>query len=454
MARTEAAKNTNAGLCAGEAVSQAAGLPKSSSLRRDTVWNLSGSVIPLLAGLVTIPYLLDRLGNEAFGILALVWALIGSFGVFDLGTGRALTYEVSKRARLDDSNAVNQTIRAGLALTVATGCVGTALVLFAVAPFAPTWFHVAPDLAASVRSAFEITAYAIIPTTVTSGVRGALEGFRRFGDANLNRAAIGTLMFLVPAATVWLLRPDLTLIAANLVIARIAICAMGLIQLRQNIFVSAPLRLKQITPLLSFGVWVTISGIISPLMVYGDRFLVSYTLGADALPIYAIPQEALQRLSIVPLALATALLPRLVVTRAVASTMQIYKANLWRVAAVMFVICGLAAALAHPILAAWISPDFADRSIVIVLILCFGLWVNSIGQISFTLLHALGRPKVTALFHCLELLLYAGLMLALCSAFGLVGAAIAWTARVSADSLLLHLAVKRYVAMRGDVGAR
>src|SRR6266480_4702497 len=142
------------------------------SLKRDTTWNLFGSLIPLAAALVTIPYVLEKLGNEAFGILALIWALVGYFGLFDLGTGRALTYEVSRRAQGSDSKAVGQVIRAGLTLTVATGFFGGILVFFAIAPFAATWFQVGPELGSVVRTAFEITAYAIVPTTVTSGVRG------------------------------------------------------------------------------------------------------------------------------------------------------------------------------------------------------------------------------------------------------------------------------------------
>ena len=62
------------------------------SLKRDTVYNLLGNGIPLLAAVGTIPYLLRVLGNEQFGLLTLLWALIGYFSLFDFGVGRALTY--------------------------------------------------------------------------------------------------------------------------------------------------------------------------------------------------------------------------------------------------------------------------------------------------------------------------------------------------------------------------
>ena len=67
------------------------------SLKKDTVYNLLGNGVPLLAAAVAIPYLLTSLGNEKFGLLALIWSLIGYFGLFDFGVGRALTYEVSRK---------------------------------------------------------------------------------------------------------------------------------------------------------------------------------------------------------------------------------------------------------------------------------------------------------------------------------------------------------------------
>jgi hypothetical protein len=53
------------------------------SLKRNIVWNLAGTGLPLLVGALTIPYLPRTTGVEAFGVLTLVWALIGYFSLFD-----------------------------------------------------------------------------------------------------------------------------------------------------------------------------------------------------------------------------------------------------------------------------------------------------------------------------------------------------------------------------------
>lgn len=60
-------------------------------LARNTLLNLVGHLVPLLAGLATIPYVVRGLGNDGFGILSIAWALLGYFGLFDPGRGRATT---------------------------------------------------------------------------------------------------------------------------------------------------------------------------------------------------------------------------------------------------------------------------------------------------------------------------------------------------------------------------
>ena len=55
---------------------------------RNTVLNFFGLVVPLAVGFVTIPMVVRTLGNDRFGILALVWVVFGYFGLFDLGLGR------------------------------------------------------------------------------------------------------------------------------------------------------------------------------------------------------------------------------------------------------------------------------------------------------------------------------------------------------------------------------
>ena len=202
------------------------------SLKRNTLWNLAGAAAPLLVALFTIPYLLRVLGAEGFGVLTLVWALIGYFSLFDFGVGRALTYELGRRSSAGLSELAPY-VRAGIALTCATGVLGAAVVIVLAKPLSGIWLNIGSDWKSDALLAFLIAAVGIIPTTITSGLRGALEGINRFSASNINRIVLGSLMFALPAWSVFFHGGHLWVATLYMVIARILLMLAVLYQLRQ-----------------------------------------------------------------------------------------------------------------------------------------------------------------------------------------------------------------------------
>lgn len=413
------------------------------NLRRNTIWNLAGSGLPLLAAAALIPFTLHRLGNEAFGVLTLIWALIGYFSLFDMGVGRALTYELSKLRAVNNVSEISLTLKAGLLLTLAAGLLGATVMLIFAPYLAISWLKISPALQQDTMLSFKIAAIGVIPTTITSGLRGALEGLGRFAESNLNKIFLGFCMFVLPAFSIVMHGNHLWVITLYLVLARLIVALIATTQLRSYLVAPTVGLIKShLKPLVNYGVWVTVTGIVGPLMVYGDRFFVSAAVGAALLPLYAIPQEGLQRLLMIPAALCGALLPQLasLSPENVAAT---YQRNYKRVAVVMFGICLLAALIAYPALSWWLSAEFAKKALPIALVLSVGIWLNSMALVPYTLMHANGNPKLTALFHLFELVLYALALWWLAKSFGLVGAAIAWVARVALDLILLHIAASK-----------
>jgi O-antigen/teichoic acid export membrane protein len=413
------------------------------SLKKDTIYNILGNGIPLLAAAITIPFLLKELGDENFGVLTLLWALVGYFGLFDFGIGRALTYQVSLSLSNGNKHKVRDVIKAGLALTLITGFFGASLVYFLLSQYALNWFNLSPEKNSIVKNVFEIIAYAIIPTTLTSGLRGALEGHQRFLESNINRIFLGVLMFIAPAMVVMIKGTNLEMVAWSLVLVRIIICFMALYQLKESLYGKIELKIEDFRLLMNFGVWVTISGLISPLMVYGDRFFVAANVGAESLPLYAIPQEGLQRLLIIPTALTVALLPRMIQIKDNNKLKEVYNKNLLRIAIVMFIALLIVSYLAPRIISIWISEEFSSQSALIVIVLCIGLWFNSLAQMSLTLIHSIGKPKLAAITHMIELPIYIVAIILLASKFGILGAAIAWSLRVFLDFIIFEFFVRK-----------
>ena len=413
------------------------------SLKRNTLWNLAGTAIPMVAGLVLIPFTLGRLGGEAFGVLTLIWGLIGYFSVFDLGVGRALTVQLSQLVASGRSREVGPTLRAGMVLTGAAGLVGAVLIGLLAPLLAHHWLKISPAFQDDARQAFLVAAVGVLPTTLASGLRGALEGLDRFAASNLTRILLGVWVFALSAWSVYFHGPRLELVALYLVLGRCLVVLTMVLQLRSHWYAyGLGFARRHVRALWNYGLWVTVTGIVGPLMVYGDRFFVSAAVGADQLPFYAVPQDILLRLLLIPMALTGALLPRLAAMDPTA-TAQSYRQTYRRVAIAMLAICTASAVIAYPAMSVWISEAFAVAALPVVLVLCVGIWVNALASVPYTLLHAKGNPRLTALFHLAELLVYLLAVWYLATAFGLLGAAMAWLARVLLDWVLLHLAVRR-----------
>ncbi|MFC0350953.1 flippase [Undibacterium danionis] len=426
------------------------------SLRKNTIWNLIGSGSPLLGAAVCIPYTLQQLGVEGFGVLTLIWALIGYFSLFDFGTGRALTYEVSKILSESDKNlstSIAEVLKAGLLLTLITGLLGCGIIFVFSPKLAESWLKISPAWQENTKFALQITAIGVIPATLTSGLRGAMEGLGQFKESNLYKTLLGLCMFALPAIAIHFHGVSLSKIAFYLVSARAVIMIACIVQLRayfiaplaktdSNSNAVWPLKGK-FAQLFSFGFWVTVTGIVSPLMVFGDRFFISAMLGADKLSVYAIPQEGLMRVLMVPTAICGALLPIFTSSKITTQLVDVYQINYRRMVKIMASLCILAAILVFPVLSLWISREFAESASIIAFILILGTFINGIALVPYTLLHSMGKTKITAQFHIAELFIYIAIMYVFTQHFGLYGAAIAWVIRVYIDWVLLHFAGKR-----------
>jgi O-antigen/teichoic acid export membrane protein len=429
------------------------------SLKKNTIWNLVGSGSPLIAAAAFIPYTLRELGPEGFGVLTLIWALIGYFNFFDFGTGRALTYEVSrlKKTMLDVNPtthrlSINAILKAGLLLTAVTGALGFLLIALFAHQLAFDWLKITPNWQHDTQLALQITALGVIPATLTSGMRGAMEGLGQFKESNINKIFLGFCMFILPAISINFHGPSLWQITAYLVLARLVTVVYATFQLRHYLWIKHIERTTvmkstavtlQMRQLVSYGFWVTVTGIVSPLMVYGDRFFVSALVGADKLSEYAIPQEGLMRLLMIPIAICGALMPVFATITSRTELGLSYKENVIRVSKIMAGLCFLSLILAYPGFSLWISPEFAQKAFPITVILLFGTFINGIAVVPYTLLHATGNTKTTALFHLFELFFYMGLLYILAKQYALIGAAIAWVCRVTLDWTLLHFAAQR-----------
>lgn len=391
------------------------------------------------------------MGEEAFGILTLLWAAIGYFSLFDFGLGRALT-QIIAAERSAQATVPAALLHTGLLGALLPGVLGGALLWL----MAPYLVYDALDISAPLQTqalgAFRIAAVSIPLVTLGSGMRGALEGFENFKHAALIRGLLGTLNFLGPWLLVAYGQGELVEVAWALLFARVLSLLQNAWYLYQQGWENSPRFFDQAIwrRMLGFGSWMTVSNIVGPLMVTADRYFLAAWIGASVVVFYTVPQDMVVRLLLVPVAVSTSLFPRLS-TYWQGAQMNAVADLLHKSRKFLALIMGMAAlvlmVLAKPALGWWLGEDFAKMAWEPTVILIVGIFFNSLGLLPLTALQAAGKVKETSLLHLCEMVVYIPALWIGVKWGGLTGAAIVWSMRTLADWLLLqylwHRAYKR-----------
>jgi O-antigen/teichoic acid export membrane protein len=116
---------------------------------------------------------------------------------------------------------------------------------------------------------------------------------------------------------------------------------------------------------------------------------------------------------------------------------------LWIVPAIV-----LMTIFAEPIITLWAGRDFGSHSVLPLHILLIGITVNTFNYIPSSILLAAGRADLISKLYWVELFPYLLLVYFLSLWYGAIGAAAAWTARVSADVAAHFIMLNRYNALR------
>ena len=90
----------------------------------------------------------------------------------------------------------------------------------------------------------------------------------------------------------------------------------------------------------------------------------------------------------------------------------------------------------------WLKNTAPEETWPIVRILTIGVFFNALGMIYYSYHHSIGNAKTTAMIHLFELPFFVIGLVFLINRYGVIGAAMAWTLRVTVDYILLMMVKK------------
>jgi O-antigen/teichoic acid export membrane protein len=428
------------------------------SMVRNVAINFSGLVLPTFVSLATVPAYIHLVGVERYGVISLVWTLIGYFGILDLGMGMAAQHQISKAHAANDPAARTRVFWSAIWLNLCTGIVGGVIIYFGAFTYTAYVAHSSPAMQQEVYHALPWLAVAIPIANVSWVCAGAINGVERFGVYNTNQT-IGTFLFqLLPLAAAWKIAPNLQTVLAAAVVARVLaviLLARASVRVLEIRHIEWP-QLGVAGGLFKFGGWMLVATMTSMITDSLDRILLGANLGARFVTYYTVPQNLVTRLNMLPNALVRTLFPRLsAVKREDADGMV--RQSLEFLNGIFTPIALFAMLILAPFLHLWVGQDIAIMSAPIGRILVIGVWL--VGQASVTriMIQSQINPATAARIGLVQLPFFVAALWFGVKYFGPIGAAtvvgarslvdygvLLWLSRVHArpiaSDMVLHLA--------------
>ncbi|MGD2069775.1 MAG: flippase [Gemmatimonadota bacterium] len=417
------------------------------ALARNTGLNALGLGLPLLVALWAIPVLVDGLGLERFGVLGIAWMILSV--VSEVGFGRATTRFAAEALGRGAPEQLRTALRWTVLLQVVLG-LGSGVALALATPWlVDAVLRISAAVAGEARVTLLVLAGGLPLTLVGVPFRGLLEAGQRFGRVNLVRTVTGVTNQGLPVAAL-AVGLGLPGVLAALIVSRAA-GSVAYAVLAWRVYPDAfrgPGRGPGVGEIVSYGAWVTVSTVVSPILVYLDRFLLGALVSVTAVGLYTPAYELVSRLGLVPASIAATLFPAVGALRGMGREGR-FGPLMARSTKYVLMLVGpltvLAAVGADVVLGTWLGDAFTGETSTALRILALGVLVNAWAYLPFSLLQGVGRADVTGRIHLAELGVYAGVAWFLIRELGVVGAACAWTLRVTADALLLFVAARRVV---------
>jgi O-antigen/teichoic acid export membrane protein len=403
-------------------------------LKRDSIVSLIGTISTAVVMLVSIPLLLHKIGDARFGTLTLVWLLAGYAGLLDFGLSRATARDIARTEAVEDHvtilwSAVWVSALIGLIVGLA-GYVFSAQLLHLFASSAVSEGDLAPIIP---------WIAALVPLALVNGVFvGTLEGRKKFIAVNIGQVLTTILMQAFPTITAYWVGPELRWIVPAAVLARL-ISTMLLLAVTLVVAVAKRPRFidwRVTRRLFASGTWFSLASVLGSLFATADKFFIASLIGASAVAHYSVPESAVRRASLVPLAMVRPLFPRLASLDDAASH-QLAQRALELVILIITPIVVVTILSVRIFLRLWVGEEFSQVSAPIGALIALGLWFNSLAFIPDAYLQGRGRASISVLCSIIELvphmlLLYVGLKW-----FGLMGGATALFLITVLDLLLL-----------------
>src|SRR5229473_3123185 len=146
----------------------------------------TGLAVNVAVGFFLSPFILHRLGDDAFGLWVLIFSITGYYGLFDFGIRSSVIRYVSKYTATEDYEKLNRLVNTSL---FSYSCLAIVLLLITVigSRYVDILFRISPEFHPTARLLFLLVGTSLSIGFPLSVFGGILEGLQKFYVLNLTQ---------------------------------------------------------------------------------------------------------------------------------------------------------------------------------------------------------------------------------------------------------------------------
>jgi O-antigen/teichoic acid export membrane protein len=396
-------------------------------LLRNSLWNLTGSALPMVVALATVPLLIGALGVEGYGIVTLVGSVIGYFAVLDVNLTAGSIKYLAQHHAARDRRRFAETFWFGIFFYSLLGLLGAAAVFLTAETLVERFFKVSDALRGATVLAFQIGAFGFLLSQVQNYLLVVPQALQRYDRSAQSEAFFG---ILVNIASVAAAMAGMGIVGVTL--ARVGVAAINILYLVWLIR-RFKLRLRFRWPrtevrsaLTSFSAYAYLSKLASVMHQHADKLIVGALAGPVALTFYTVPVTLAGRILGLTYRLSSVIYPRasaLAASGRINELRPVYLGVMRYVTYINLAALGMIVLAGEEFLRRWVGEEFVQQGYPVLVLVTVAFLVDSLTNIPSLVNDALGHPRITGRFALANGLFGVAMVYLGTSVAGIVGAA-------------------------------
>lgn len=418
-----------------------------AEVARAGTWGLAGRSLVLLANLGATPFTIRLLGPPAYGLWALIQAVLTWAALAEGGMGSATTKYGAESYAVGDAAGEARVVWSGLFFVLATTS-SVALALALGAHLLLALLNVRGGALVAGTWALRVACAGFVVSSLAGTVNTSQQIRLRWRQYTLLNASSNLVVAVgVPAAIYLFSGGVITAAAVGLLASSFYLVGLAWDALRLQPALRRPsVEKKTLAQLVPYGGALTLAGMAMVPLTTGERFFLSADSSTTAVAYYAVAMTLATTLHILPEQLGSPLMPALSRLEAEGRRDEhsaLYRKTLAGYFVVLTPAAMVVALLAKPFLSLWAGPSYGAHSTELLLVALGGVWVNAFAWLPWAYMLSAAKTKTLAWLQCAELAPYLGAAWLLTAKWGALGAAIVWSARLVLDSIALFAITAR-----------